>query len=251
MHVYYSIPIDLICQFPREQISINDVTPERLSKLPRTESVPLLPPSKPTSCLPLPPSSQNQPTHQNPTTPFMRIPSLLIRTLYAVSNVTTLTRFLPNQPQALQPLLNRAAAFRNQSMPIPLLSSLFSSAPSRNMSHPVQKSRDEWRAQLSPGNSLKPPFTFPPPRPQKRMQIQLTAAEKTYCRTIPRPPRKRHRSPLHGRIRPALPRRQRPRRLHLRRLRRPAVQGQPQVQERVRVAGVLRCDSGGGDEARG
>lgn len=87
---------------------------------------------------------------------FMRFNSTtLLRTLYAVSNVTT--RYLPQQHSAaLQPLINKAASglSRHQSMPIPFLSSLFSSAPSRNMSYPMQKSKDEWQAILSPGKSI-------------------------------------------------------------------------------------------------
>lgn len=85
---------------------------------------------------------------------FMRFtfPTAL-RTLYAISNVTT--RYLPQQHSAaLQPLINKAAAgLSRPSMPIPFLSSLFSSAPSRNMSYPLQKSKDEWQAILSPGKS--------------------------------------------------------------------------------------------------
>ena len=82
----------------------------------------------------------------------------IVRTFYTFANATS--RVLPPQQLGLTPLINKAAGLRNYSMPIPLLSSLFSSAPSRNMTHPVQKSRDEWQAILSPGLCSAASATF-------------------------------------------------------------------------------------------
>nr|POF11246.1 uncharacterized protein CFP56_76046 [Quercus suber] len=80
----------------------------------------------------------------------MRFPSLptFLRTFYAFSNTTI---------HASPSFLNAAAATRPTAFPlrasmptIPFLGALFSTAESRNMSHPVQKSDGEWQAQLSP-----------------------------------------------------------------------------------------------------
>lgn len=61
------------------------------------------------------------------------------------------------QYRALTPF-TRATLYK--SMPtIPFLSSLFSSSSTSNMSYPLQKSDDEWRAVLSKGNST-PPLLF-------------------------------------------------------------------------------------------
>lgn len=81
----------------------------------------------------------------------MRLPSIpsLFKAFYTVSNATAP---LLKQPQsALQPFYVKTASLRNPSMPIPILSSLFSTAPTRKMTHPVQKSDGEWQAVLSPG----------------------------------------------------------------------------------------------------
>lgn len=87
----------------------------------------------------------------------MRLPSFpnLLRTIYTVSNATT--RLTTYQLNALAPSYIRAASLRGSSMPIPILSSLFSSAPSRNMTHPVQKSDNAWQAVLNPGEQRPPP----------------------------------------------------------------------------------------------
>lgn len=79
----------------------------------------------------------------------MRLPSL-IRTLYAFTN----TAFLGVRAQA--PLTIGGAArpgiALRASMPtIPFLGSLFSTADTRKMSHPVQKTDQEWQAVLNKG----------------------------------------------------------------------------------------------------
>jgi len=88
----------------------------------------------------------------------MKFPTFptLVRTFYTFSNYTAR---LPAQYKALQPV-SRGTVLK--SMPvIPFLSSFFStSAPSRDMSYPVQKSDDEWRAVLSKGIFAAP---FSPP----------------------------------------------------------------------------------------
>ena len=78
----------------------------------------------------------------------MRLPSLpnLVRTLYAFSN-TTLRASTPVNSL-------RATSFRPtalKSMPsIPFLGALFSSSQSDKMSYPLEKSSNEWQAQLNP-----------------------------------------------------------------------------------------------------
>ncbi|KAI9673007.1 MAG: hypothetical protein M1817_003171 [Caeruleum heppii] len=77
----------------------------------------------------------------------MRLPSfaLFVRTFYTITNTTN--RTIPTY-RALQPI-SRGTILK--SMPsIPFLGSLFSSSSSsHNMTFPVQKSDDEWRAQLN------------------------------------------------------------------------------------------------------
>ncbi|MCJ1282487.1 hypothetical protein MMC26_001810 [Xylographa opegraphella] len=76
----------------------------------------------------------------------MRIPSFptIVRTFYTLTNATS--RALP-QHRALLPFTRGTVL---KSMPtIPFLGSLFSSAASRDMSYPVQKSDDEWQAVLN------------------------------------------------------------------------------------------------------
>ncbi|KAK4549316.1 Peptide methionine sulfoxide reductase B2, chloroplastic [Oleoguttula mirabilis] len=78
----------------------------------------------------------------------MRFPSIptFLRTLYAFSNTT-----LHSAPTPFTTAANRLSPLRSISMPtIPFLGALFSTADTRNMSHPVQKSDSEWQAQLSP-----------------------------------------------------------------------------------------------------
>lgn len=76
----------------------------------------------------------------------MRFPSIptFIRTLYAFSNTT-----LRTPPNPFHSLV-RPTALR-ASMPIPFIGSLFSTAETRKMSYPVQKTDQEWQAQLSKG----------------------------------------------------------------------------------------------------
>ncbi|MCJ1364461.1 hypothetical protein MMC16_003572 [Acarospora aff. strigata] len=94
----------------------------------------------------------------------MRLPSFpnLLRTIYTFTNATLPTR---TSHRALQPF---ARATLLKSMPtIPFLGSLFStSSSSKDMSFPVQKSDDEWRAVLSKEQfrilrqkGTEPPFT--------------------------------------------------------------------------------------------
>lgn len=88
----------------------------------------------------------------------MRFPSFstILRTLYTISNST---RPIPASQRALAPFTRGTIL---KSMPtIPFLSSFFSTAPSRNMSHAVTKSDDEWQAVLNPGTS--PPLPIPHP----------------------------------------------------------------------------------------
>lgn len=77
----------------------------------------------------------------------MRFPSLptFIRTLYAFSNTTVRT-----PPSSFNPAI-RPTVLRSSMPTIPFLGALFSTAETRKMSHPVQKSDSEWQAQLNPG----------------------------------------------------------------------------------------------------
>ncbi len=81
----------------------------------------------------------------------MRFPSFpaIVRTFYTLTNTTS--RALPASQRALGPF-TRGTILR--SMPtIPFLGSLFSSgSSSKDMSYSIQKSDDEWRAVLNPGN---------------------------------------------------------------------------------------------------
>ncbi|KAA6413249.1 MAG: methionine-R-sulfoxide reductase [Lasallia pustulata] len=77
----------------------------------------------------------------------MRLPSFptLLRTLYTITNTTS--RALPASHRALAPFARGAVL---KSMPtIPFIGALFSSSNSNNMSYPVQKGDDEWRAVLN------------------------------------------------------------------------------------------------------
>lgn len=79
----------------------------------------------------------------------MRFPNI-VRTLFAFTN-TTLHR-APPTPFAVG--LRPGVALRASMPTIPFIGSLFSTAESRkNMSYPVQKSDDEWQAQLNKGMS--------------------------------------------------------------------------------------------------
>ncbi|KAI5371095.1 Putative peptide methionine sulfoxide reductase MrsB domain, Mss4-like superfamily [Septoria linicola] len=73
----------------------------------------------------------------------MRFPSIptFIRTLYAFSNTTA------RAPPKVFNSLARPTALR-ASMPIPFIGALFSTAESRKMTYPVQKTEKEWEDQL-------------------------------------------------------------------------------------------------------
>lgn len=152
----------------------------------------------------------------------MRLPSFptLVRTFYTFANTTRL-----QAPQkALSPFTRSTIV---KSMPsIPFLGALFgssaSSSSSSKMTYPDKRSDQEWQAVLNKGQLI-----FPRPSTSANMRR----------RTIPRNPRKRHRSAVHGQIRQA---HARSRRLHLRRLRRAPLQSRPQVQIRLWMARILR-----------
>ncbi|KAI4134544.1 MAG: hypothetical protein LQ347_001419 [Umbilicaria vellea] len=77
----------------------------------------------------------------------MRLPSFptLLRTFYTITNTTS--RALPASQRALAPFARGAVL---KSMPtIPFIGSLFTSSNSNNMSYPLQKDDDEWRAVLN------------------------------------------------------------------------------------------------------
>ena len=139
----------------------------------------------------------------------MRFPTFptLLRTFYTFSNYSAR---VSTQYRSIQPLTRGAVL---KSMPtIPFLSTFFgtssSSSSSNNMSHPVQKTDDEWRAVLNKGNI---------PRSFSTSTLREINMLTHPPRSIPRPPPKGNRSPLRREIRQAHARR---RRLHLRRLRR-------------------------------
>ena len=82
----------------------------------------------------------------------MRIPSFpsFVRTFYAFSNAT-LHRTAPS-PFSIAG--TRPGVILRSSMPtIPFLGSFFHTAESRKMSHPVQKTDQEWQMQLNKGKS--------------------------------------------------------------------------------------------------
>lgn len=80
----------------------------------------------------------------------MRFPSFptFLRTLYTFSNTTVRATQSPFA-HGLRP----AQAIRSSMPTIPFLGALFSTADTRKMSHPVQKSDSEWQAVLNPGTS--------------------------------------------------------------------------------------------------
>lgn len=84
----------------------------------------------------------------------MRFPfsQIFVRTLYSIGNTT-----FRAPPSPFTSLARPGTALRT-GMPIPFIGSLFSTAESRKMSHPVQKSDGEWQAQLNPGMSRQLPF---------------------------------------------------------------------------------------------
>lgn len=174
----------------------------------------------------------------------MRVSSSgLFKTLCTLSSAAV--RLAPQHQAALTPLLaTSASALRYQSMPLPSLSSFFSStASTRNMSYPLSKSDGEWQAQLSPGKTHRTASGF--------LSSRSTLLILPPYRAIPRPAQARHRSALHLQVRLALPEQRGQWRLHLRRLRRAALQGQSQVQVRLRLAGLFRRHPRRRDPSRG
>lgn len=83
----------------------------------------------------------------------MRIPSFpsFVRTFYAFSNAT----FHRTAPSPFSISAARPGVVLRSSMPtIPFLGSFFSTAESRKMSHPVQKTDQEWQMQLNKGKPV-------------------------------------------------------------------------------------------------
>lgn len=83
----------------------------------------------------------------------MRVPSFptIVKAFYAFSNATTHRTFAAYQTLGFN---TTRLGLARSSMPIPIIGSLFSSS-SKKMSYPLEKSADEWRAQLSPGMHLQ------------------------------------------------------------------------------------------------
>lgn len=119
---------------------------------------------------------------------------------------------------------------------IPFMGTLFSSSAKAenndDMSYPDTRSDDQWRAVLSPGMSLLPNLLSS----IMSNKPSIDHSQLIVNRAIQNPPPKRHRSPLHGRIRQTPPL---ARRLHLRGLQRPTLQSVAQVQVRLRLASVF------------
>jgi len=85
----------------------------------------------------------------------MRLPTFptFLRTLYAFSNTTIHRVPSPFSATSARPTIG---GLKSISWPaVPFMGALFSTAQSRDMSHPVEKSASEWQAQLSPGMSLE------------------------------------------------------------------------------------------------
>lgn len=83
---------------------------------------------------------------------------------------------------------------------IPFFSAFFSSnakaeEPSESMSYPDQRSDDQWRTVLNPGECSK----------EASIANTSSLLTQNVYRTIPHPPPKGHRAPRHGRVRQALP----------------------------------------------
>ena len=135
-----------------------------------------------------------------------------------------LIRFPAVRPQLIPAPTPASRTIRKSAPAIPFLGSLFSSrAQAEPMALPLDnRSEDEWRAVLSPGEIL-------PPRASNK---SISAFEfgipiftnkiLTKGRTIPHPPPKGHRTAWHRRVRLTPPDK---RRLQLRWLQCPALQG--------------------------
>ena len=160
----------------------------------------------------------------------MRFPALptIVRTFYTLANVTT--RPISASQRIVAPL-TRGTLLR--SMPtLPFLGTLFSSsASSRNMTYPVEKSDNEWQAVLNKGKQICSSLE----------NIPLTP----FFRTISCFARKGDRSPLHRHLRQAHAQH---RHLHLRWLRSASLQGNAQIQIRLWLACLLRLHTGSCDE---
>lgn len=158
----------------------------------------------------------------------MRFPSCptIVRTFYTLTN-TTSRPFTAASQKTLTPFTRGTTILR--SMPtLPFLGSLFSSSSSsKEMTYPVTKSDNEWQAVLNKGS-------------QVTIHIIRNVDLTSYLRTIPHPPRKGHRSSLHRCLRQAHAQQ---RRLHMRRLRRPSLHRNAQVQVRLRLACLLRFNT--------
>ncbi|KAK0326556.1 hypothetical protein LTR91_006751 [Friedmanniomyces endolithicus] len=80
----------------------------------------------------------------------MRLPIFptFLRTLYAFSNTTLHRVPSPFSATSARPTIG---GLKSVSWPaVPFMGALFSTAQTRDMSHPVEKSASEWQAQLSP-----------------------------------------------------------------------------------------------------
>lgn len=175
--------------------------------------------------------------------------SHVLRTLYTLSLGLARARAASQNP-LLRASSPRTSALR--SMPsLPLLGSLFgtnaaAADASKMTSYPDKRTDDEWRAVLNKGtypylfNHSPPSIIRHPSSTHKHKHKQRLLTTKTslppFNRAIPHPPRKRHRTPRLRQVRQALPRRGR---LHLRRMRRAALHGRAQVQQRLRLARLL------------
>ena len=166
-----------------------------------------------------------------------------LRLFRVLLTLSSLSRPLPFRTAPRAPHTSSSRTLK--SMPsIPFLSALFGSSASSSSntmsssSYPDQRTNDEWRAVLSPGDF--PPFSQPPFYHPPIL---------TLVRTIPHPPRKGHRARRHRRLRQALP--HPGGRVPLRGVFRASLPSAAQVRLGVRVAGVFRQYPGRGGAARG
>lgn len=122
----------------------------------------------------------------------MSLPRFLATASPSFSRAVRVTRQVPQYPARVTPL---------RSMPIPFLSSFFSSTPASNdMSYPDQRTEADWRAVLTPGklslSSLHRPSSlahFPLPHITLLSPVPLTAHtpqnnSASSAKRAPRPP---------------------------------------------------------------